>query len=55
MDWVRKCLVRVTVGEPIHPLEIFTVLLHLPATPREIADHLQAEHVMFLVSTSPDG
>ncbi|CAL4939469.1 unnamed protein product [Urochloa decumbens] len=59
VGWVRKGLVRVTVDEPTSPLDILTVSLHLPATPGEIACHIEGvtvvgAHRQFLVlSTGP--
>ncbi|OEL18008.1 hypothetical protein BAE44_0020972 [Dichanthelium oligosanthes] len=46
VEWVRKGLVRVTVDEPTRLPDILTVSLHLPATPGEIACHLEGVTVM---------
>ncbi|CAN6312714.1 unnamed protein product [Urochloa humidicola] len=60
VGWVRKGLVRVTVDEPASPLDILTVSLHLPATPTEIAGHLEgvtvvgADRQFLVLSTGPE-
>ncbi|CAN6300868.1 unnamed protein product [Urochloa humidicola] len=60
VGWVRKGLVRVTVDDPTSPLDILTVSLHLPATPGEIADHLEgvtvvgADRQFLVLSTGPE-
>ncbi|KAF8728717.1 hypothetical protein HU200_017992 [Digitaria exilis] len=59
VEWVREGLVRVTLDKPTHPLDILTVSLHLPATPGEIARHIEGATVMganeqfIVISTGP--
>ena len=45
VDWVREGLVRVATDKLVSHPEIYTLSLHLPATPREIVAQLQSASI----------
>jgi hypothetical protein len=45
VDWVQEGLVKVTTDKLVSHPEIYTLSLHLPATPREIVAQLQSASI----------